>query len=593
MIRLRKTNQLLLSQFKANFKDFLVSDLFTLQDTKVDKSLDLQSSTSDDDFLSIRLKAKDLGEQIDWVTTHRKIDFLQALLKLKDHKSIQVRRKVATSCGLLGGDQILDNLKQWQLQEADRQTWLILDSAIDKIQRGVSGQHLEKSVQILSVSEALSQVKRMIGEQMFTIEGELSEVRPVRQMYYFGLKDNQDSRLDCMAFVGKVVKSGFPLNEGLSVRATGKFRLGKNSKLYFEIDKIELTGQGQLLRNLKLLEEKLQSEGLFDPIRKRKVRKLPENILLLASSSSAALKDFTKVLNERIGGINIYLLPIKTQGVGAEYELLEKLQVANDLSIKYKIDTVVITRGGGSKDDLFVFNSEKVVRAIHALNRPSIVAIGHERDFSLAELAADLRASTPSNAAELVSLSRSQILAEIRGSENFFKSYFYQKKESYIRTSNQLFQLITYRIQNFIQTAKTTSKRTDSLVSGLVFSLKSETRQLWSKINFTLNNRLFATRQQLPKIKVLAGSYIFESEKKQNLNQKLLGQIQTLVTVNFEQIKSQFEVLYQKLALEDPKLILQKGYALIRQKGTVVETKKTFKADQKTEIEFWDGKIEL
>ncbi|MEI6728424.1 MAG: exodeoxyribonuclease VII large subunit [bacterium] len=570
-----------------------MSDLFTLQDTKVDKSLDLQSSTSDDDFLSIRLKAKDLGEQIDWVTTHRKIDFLQALLKLKDHKSIQVRRKVATSCGLLGGDQILDNLKQWQLQEADRQTWLILDSAIDKIQRGVSGQHLEKSVQILSVSEALSQVKRMIGEQMFTIEGELSEVRPVRQMYYFGLKDNQDSRLDCMAFVGKVVKSGFPLNEGLSVRATGKFRLGKNSKLYFEIDKIELTGQGQLLRNLKLLEEKLQSEGLFDPIRKRKVRKLPENILLLASSSSAALKDFTKVLNERIGGINIYLLPIKTQGVGAEYELLEKLQVANDLSIKYKIDTVVITRGGGSKDDLFVFNSEKVVRAIHALNRPSIVAIGHERDFSLAELAADLRASTPSNAAELVSLSRSQILAEIRGSENFFKSYFYQKKESYIRTSNQLFQLITYRIQNFIQTAKTTSKRTDSLVSGLVFSLKSETRQLWSKINFTLNNRLFATRQQLPKIKVLAGSYIFESEKKQNLNQKLLGQIQTLVTVNFEQIKSQFEVLYQKLALEDPKLILQKGYALIRQKGTVVETKKTFKADQKTEIEFWDGKIEL
>jgi exodeoxyribonuclease VII large subunit len=407
------------------------------------------------------------------------------------------------------------------------------------------------------------------------------------------LKDNQDSRLDCMAFVGKIVKSGFPLNEGLSVRAIGKFRLGNNSKIYFEIDKIELTGEGQLLRNLKLLEEKLQSEGLFDPVRKRKIRKLPENILLLASSSSAALKDFTKVLNERIGGVNIYLLPIKTQGVGAEYELLDKLQIANDLSTKYKIDTVVITRGGGSKDDLFVFNSEKVVRAIHALNRPSIVAIGHERDFSLAELAADLRASTPSNAAELVSLSRSQILAEIRGSENFFKSYFYQKKESYIRTSNQLFQLITYRIQSFIQTAKTTSKRTDSLVSSLVFSLKSETRQLWSKINFTLKNRVFAARQQLPKIKVLAASYIFESEKKQNLNQKLLEQIRTLVKVNFAQTKSQFEVLYQKLLLEHPKLILQKGYALIRQKGRVVETKKTFKADQKTEIEFWDGKIEL
>jgi exodeoxyribonuclease VII large subunit len=570
-----------------------VSDLFTAQDVVAVKSQDLQNRFVDDTFLAIELKAKVLSEQIDWVTTHRKIDYLNVLLKLKDHKSIQVRRKVATSCGLLGDTGILDNLKQWQLQEADRQTWLILDSAIDKIQRGVSGQHLEKSVQILSVSEALSQVKRMVGEQTFTIEGELSEVRPVRQMYYFGLKDNQDSRLDCMTFVGKVVKSGFPLNEGLSIRATGKFRLGKNSKLYFEIEKLELTGEGQLLRNLKMLEEKLQSEGLFDPIRKRKLRKLPQNLLLLASPSSAALKDFTKVLNDRIGGINIYLLPIKTQGVGAEYELLEKLSVANDLILKYKIDTVVLTRGGGSKDDLFVFNSEKVVRAIHALNKPSIVAIGHERDFSLAELVADLRASTPSNAAELVSLSRSQILAEIRGSENFFKSYFYQKKESYLRTSNQLFQLITYRIQTFIQTAKSTSKRTDSLVSNLVFSLKNETSQLWSKINFTLKNRLFGSKQQLPSISILARNYIFEAEKKQNLNDKLWLQIQTQIQTNFKQIQSQFEVLSQKLTLEDPKLILQKGYALIRQKDSIVETKKDFKSNQKTEIEFWDGKIEI
>lgn len=570
-----------------------MSDLFTFQDTKVSENIDLKDQRAGDDFLGINLKAKDLVEQIDWVTTHRKIDYMDRLLKLKDHKSIQVRRKVAASCGLLGANQILDNLKQWQLQESDRQTWLILDSAIDKIQRGVSGQHLEKSVQILSVSEALSQVKRMIGEQNFTIEGELSEVRPVRQMYYFGLKDSQDSRLDCMAFVGKVVKSGFPLNEGLSVRASGKFRLAKSSKLYFEIDKIELTGEGQLLRNLKLLEEKLRVEGLFDPERKRKVRKLPENILLLASSSSAALKDFTKVLDERIGGINIYLLPIKTQGVGAEYELLEKLEAANNLSHKYKIDTVVITRGGGSKDDLFIFNSEKVVRAIHSLNRPSIVAIGHERDFSLAELAADLRASTPSNAAELVSLSRSQVLAEIKGSENFFKSYFYQKKESYLRTSNQLFQLITYRIRNFVQIAKTTSKRTDSLVSNIVFSLKNETSQLWSQINFSMKNRLFSTKQQLPKIKTLAGSYLFEVEKTTNLKQKLYQQIQTSIKVNFSQTKNQFELVYQKLVLEDPKLVLQKGYVLVRQQGKVVENKNSFKKRNKTEIEFWDGKVEL
>jgi hypothetical protein len=116
-------------------------------------------------------------------------------------------------------------LQSWQLQESDRDTWLLLDSAIDRLTRGIQNEPINERV--LSVSEALSQVKRLIGENEYTIEGELSEVRAVKQMYYFGLKDNQDTRLDCSVFGGVILRGGFPLNEGLSVRVKGQFKLSK------------------------------------------------------------------------------------------------------------------------------------------------------------------------------------------------------------------------------------------------------------------------------------------------------------------------------------------------------------------------------
>ena len=280
-----------------------------------------------DNFLNKESKAKELTPQIDWIVTQRKIQYLDSLILLRNHKSIQVRRKTATALGLLGDSQLVQNLKEWQVHESDRQTWLILESSIDRILRRKDGVVETITARIYSVAEAINQIKRQISEKTYTIEGEISEPKLNRQMYYFGLKDSSEIRLDCMAFVGRIVKMGFPLNEGLTVRIVGKFKLSKTSRIYVDVENIELTGEGELLRNLKMLEEKLQREGLFDQTRKRPIPKIPENILLLASPNSAAIDDFGKVLNQRIGGKTIYLLPIKTQGVGAEYEILESLRV--------------------------------------------------------------------------------------------------------------------------------------------------------------------------------------------------------------------------------------------------------------------------
>jgi hypothetical protein len=215
-----------------------VSDLFT---QVIEKPL-VSELLEGDNFLNKESKAKELTPQIDWIVTQRKIQYLDSLILLRNHKSIQVRRKTATALGLLGDSQLVQNLKEWQVHESDRQTWLILESSIDRILRRKDGVVETITTRIYSVAEAINQIKRQISEKTYTIEGEISEPKLNRQMYYFGLKDSSEIRLDCMAFVGRIVKMGFPLNEGLTVRIVGKFKLSKTSRIYVDVENIELTG---------------------------------------------------------------------------------------------------------------------------------------------------------------------------------------------------------------------------------------------------------------------------------------------------------------------------------------------------------------
>lgn len=584
-----------------------MSDLFLsteVQTNQILPTLDREQITPDlsvrpldrgaaDDFLNIQNKAKEILGQVDWVITHRKIDYLQKLMVLRSHKSVAVRRKVAQGVGFLATKQDVEEIQKWQLAESDRETWLILQSTIDKIQRGVAGDNLEKSVKILSVSEALLMIKKLIGEGEYILEGELAEVNLNKQMYYFGLKDNQEGRLECWAFAGVIVRSGFPLNEGLSVRVHGKFKLSsKSSRLYFDVQKVVLTGEGELLRNLKLLEEKLTREGLFSIERKRKIPKLPKNILLLASTNSAAFTDFTKVLGERRGGINIYYLPIKTQGVGAEYELLDKLGMANELTEKYAIDTVVLTRGGGSKEDLIVFNSEKVVRAVHGINRPTIVAIGHERDFSLVEMTADLRASTPTNAAQFVSASRSEILSQMDTFGHFLIRYFLERKQQYILTTNRLLQISKELIHREIAESKRITQQAGNLVTSVIGQTILATQRLWQSVFITTKNRVNMVLVKLGGFQNIEISTTFRVHEVKRQVSDVVYKVEDISKQNLQTFRREFELVSSQLFLHDPKNILQKGYAIVRQSGEIVERKMSLKKNS-LNIEFQDGEVEV
>jgi exodeoxyribonuclease VII large subunit len=525
-----------------------------------------QTLTLETDFLNPKLKVRELGSQINWIVTHRKYDYTDQLFALSNHPSVSIRRKVAEAFGVLGSKEDLDNLRAWQLKESDRDAWIILEGVIDKVARGFDLE-VEPLEKIYSISEALKLVKTLLGQKEYFLEGELSEVRPVRQMYYFGLKDKEDVRLDCACFAGVVARLGFPLNEGLTLRAKGRFRLSKSSRLYFDVQNLVLTGEGELARNLELLKQKLLAEGLLDSSRKRPIPKIPKKILLLASKTSAAFSDYHKVLTQRIGGIEIYFLNIKTQGVGAEYELLEKLQEANQIIQEYQISTVVLTRGGGSQDDLSLFNSEKIARAVHSLQAPVIVAIGHERDTTLAELVADMRASTPSQAAELSCLSRQEILGQVSGLTNWLQGYFENKKNEYLSVSQKLV-LISYNIiEKEIRIVREGALGVMQVLRTLIHTLKLQTAQIW---NQTLN---------------LEYNQVFEN--KQKLNQVL--EIQNLTVQHLHQQKLLLNNLWSTLQFYDPAEVLKKGYALIIQNKQVKEKVAEILDSEEFVIKMQDG----
>ncbi len=245
-----------------------------------------------------------------------------------------------------------------------------------------------------------------------TIEGELSEFRVSKNRFvYFNLADDQSS----VKFFGTVYNLPGPLEDGLMLRVTGSPKLHNRFGFSINVRTIQPVGEGSLKKAADLLAKKLAVEGLFAPERKRLLPAVPEHIGLITAANSAAYADFTKILNERWGGVDISYIDSYVQGEQAPAQLVAAIEQLNRLPKMPEV--LVITRGGGSAEDLAAFNDERVVRAVSASRIPTLVAIGHEIDLSLSEMAADARASTPTNAAQSVVPDRRQVLAALQASQ--------------------------------------------------------------------------------------------------------------------------------------------------------------------------------
>jgi exodeoxyribonuclease VII large subunit len=532
----------------------------------------LFDQTTTDDFLSLTKKATEVSADVDWVITQRKQEYVPKLIVLKDHKSKAVRQKIAKNLDKLVPLQYLEELKAWQAAEPDREAFLALESLIDRITRG-SLHETDADARIYSVDEVITLLKRMLGDREYIIEGELGEYKPMpgSQVVYFGLKGSADDAINCMAMRFLIDRLTFPMNTGLKLRITGQFKIGKNARLYFQIKHIELTGEGELLRNFLLLQSKLMEEGLFDQARKRAIPTYPRKVLLIASPNSAALTDYLKVFRQRRGGVVVYHLPIKTQGIGAEEEILEALSLAQNLISQYGLDLVVMTRGGGASEELHVFNSERVVRALYGLKAPAIVAIGHERDTTLAELVADLRCSTPSQAAERSSLSRQELILRSQSVLTSITQSVQLKQRSYASVADQLMTMIVRACELQISGIKIFVGQVLQLGARIVAQARAEVSANTQELYHTISRTLVQIRYTLPDLVQLSKQTTTVIVQLRTL---LAGSVETLITA-------------------DPRQVLKRGFALLQDGDQVVDTIAGIHKDRGYNLLLRDGSVSI
>ena len=268
----------------------------------------------------------------------------------------------------------------------------------------------------LTVSEALALAKDAIdaGVGPLRVDGELSGFKRHRPSghLYFDLKDAR-SRLSCVMWREAARRLRFEPADGMLVRAQGRFGIYEvQGRLQLYAEALEPAGLGDLHAALERLKERLAAEGLFATERKRPLPRFPERIGVATSDSGAAIRDILRVLGQRWPVAEVVLRPCAVQGAAAAPEIAAALE---DLGREPDLDLILLGRGGGSIEDLWCFNDEAVVRAVAGSRRPVVAGIGHEIDVTLADLAADLRAATPSQAAELSVPDRTDVLARLRG----------------------------------------------------------------------------------------------------------------------------------------------------------------------------------
>ncbi|MGA1050120.1 MAG: exodeoxyribonuclease VII large subunit, partial [Minisyncoccia bacterium] len=410
------------------------------------------------------------------------------------------------------------------------------------------------SSEVLSVSAFIQQINSMIGEQTVQIEGEVSAFQMSsfanNQWVFFDLKDEQkDAKIRCFTNVTNLRKSKISPVDGMRIIVTGKSRLSPKSGIFsIMVDTLEVSGEGELAKAFELLRQKLELEGLFSDARKRDIPYMPKKIGIITSQDAAAYKDFMKVLGARMGGLELYFHHAQVQGERAVESIIMAIE---NLNTYPEVEVIVMTRGGGAMDDLHAFNDESVARAIYTSNKPIISAIGHERDFTIIDFVADMRASTPSNAAELLTPHRDELLIQVR------------QKERILQTS------IQYQMQVL-----------ENIIEQNLYTLERYIHHISDKVKLTIQKLEYLTFQQLNIIQQ------YQHQTISNVNK-----LEILISNNLSQFQNKLALFTSQLLAFDPKTILQKGYSITKIYDKIITNSDQLKEGDILTTQFHNGQI--
>jgi exodeoxyribonuclease VII large subunit len=269
---------------------------------------------------------------------------------------------------------------------------------------------------VLTVTQVNQQVRRLIETHLMplAVQGEISNLKVVSGHAYFVLKDDQ-GQLPAVLFRVRTLRLAIEPKDGMAVVARGRLTLYVPYGRYqLIVESLTPAGVGAMQAAFVELKEKLKQEGLFAQERKRRLPSLPQGVAVVASPTGAVIRDIVHVATRRFPRANILLVPARVQGAEAPESIVAAIARANAVAKQFRLDVLILARGGGSIEDLWAFNTEPVARAIFASDLPVVSAVGHETDFTIADFVADLRAPTPSAAAELVFPVAQDLLSRIQ-----------------------------------------------------------------------------------------------------------------------------------------------------------------------------------
>ena len=341
---------------------------------------------------------------------------------------------------------------------------------------------------ILTVTELNSRLKILIEENFRFVHliGEISNFKAHSQSghYYFTLKDDS-SQVQAVMWKTRNQSLLYTPEDGMQVVIKGRLTVfGARGSYQVEVWEMLPQGAGELRLRFEKLKQKLYDEGLFDDSLKKELPRFPQNIAVLTSRTGAVIHDFVNVVSRRYPLLNLYLFPVNVQGAKAHESIIEALKSAEKLSKSGrigKIDIIVIARGGGSLEDLWPFNEEKLARAVFDCKIPVVSAVGHEVDFTICDFVADLRAPTPSAAAELVTPDKEELIENIRNFEyfciNFAENKLYSLRNSLKEIeSNYYFNRPKDTIFNYYQRLDELSRLLTNVTKNKLAGLKNNIR---------------------------------------------------------------------------------------------------------------------
>ncbi len=406
----------------------------------------------------------------------------------------------------------------------------------------------------LTVTDINNYIKNIVDGDFFlsnvTLKGEISNLKfHTRGHLYFSLKD-ENSKINAVMFNYKNLGLNFIPKDGMNVIVKGKVSVFTTGGSYqITVSNMKEDGIGNLYILFEELKRRLEREGLFSPEHKKKLPRIPKKVGVITASTGAAVKDIISTINRRFPLTEIILFPTLVQGVGAKENIVKMINEANESDV----DVIILGRGGGSIEDLWAFNEEIVARAIYNSNKPIVSAVGHEIDFTISDFVSDMRAPTPTGAAELVVPSKVEIQSYLNDYKGRIISVINKKIKSYTDTFSKL--KSTYILKNPISMYEIDEQKLDNMLEklGSIMTYKLEREK--SKLN--------------------------------NLSKMISPNM--LNRLDKEKIK--LENIETKLNLLNPENILKKGYSLTLVEGKIVKSINSVKKGSIIDTKFSDGII--